>query len=68
VLVGVTGFEVVTPSSRTRCATRLPYIGISPGGGGCLSAFLPERVQPEVFMCVIRLIAGASNNLRPPFA
>jgi hypothetical protein len=24
-LVGVAGFEPATPSSRTRCATRLPY-------------------------------------------
>jgi hypothetical protein len=33
ILVGVAGFEPATPSSRTRCATRLRYTPISLVGG-----------------------------------
>src|ERR1700716_837858 len=38
-LVGVAGFEPATPSSRTRCATRLRYTPISLVGGLIAAAF-----------------------------
>src|SRR5438093_11313687 len=44
-LVGVAGFEPATPSSRTRCATRLRYTPIF--GRGAYIAFRPPRPQAQ---------------------
>src|SRR6185437_13434468 len=41
ILVGVAGFEPATPSSRTRCATRLRY---TPTGGGIITT---ARTKPQ---------------------
>src|SRR5262245_21640732 len=44
-MVGVAGFEPATPSSRTRCATRLRY---TPTGGRSYNGVLPGP-QAQVF-------------------
>src|SRR5438876_11443290 len=61
-LVGVAGFEPATPSSRTRCATRLRYTPIF--ARGAYIASRPRRPQAQGALIGPALVAIVRPRLR----
>ncbi len=47
-LVGVRGFEPPTPSSRTRCATRLRYTPIEMADSRFAPVYIGSRIAPQL--------------------